>query len=104
MLTSWRVRLSKVCSAMASQILFVASEMSPDSVFRQEIISSNRRCRANTGRYRNTFAGVLCPFQSLCCQNMLTDNADVPDFSTLFNTLKLQAGHEVVLLLRSLEC
>ena len=40
----------------------------------------------------------------LCCQNMLTDNADVPDFSTLFNTLKLQAGHEVVLLLRSLEC
>ena len=36
---------------------------------------------------------------------MLTDHAHViPDFFTLFNTLKLQAGHEVVLLLRSLEC
>ena len=57
--------------------------------------SSNRRCKAKTGRYQNTFAGVLCPLQSLCFQNTLTDHVHVPDFSTLFHALKLESGHEL---------
>ena len=58
----------------------------------QESISSNRRCRANTALYHNTFARVLCLSQSLCYQNLLTDHAQATDFSALFHTLKLQVG------------
>ena len=81
------------CSAVASRTVLVALEMSPDSVFvRKASVQTEDVKRKQVGNKTHMpvfFAPSLCPLQSLCFQNMLTDYAHVPDFFTLFHALKL---------------